>query len=221
MAGRISRLGQPYVNPDMPPEVAAALAEQGFNPDGTRRKIEARDAAIRSDWAKMGFMPFQTVADPRAGYVGSNRNIFQGANSPLADTGEPAFGAITRGKLDRHSQQIDADMARTNALVDALLNGEQAQAAPEPMPTIAAMPSMPIGAFPAGDAKKRAQQGEEPLSPPKPRARPRPSAYTVKAGDNPTKIAQAFGMTLKELEAKNPGILKKARRLQVGATVQL
>jgi hypothetical protein len=56
---------------------------------------------------------------------------------------------------------------------------------------------------------------------PKPTPRPRPSSYTIKSGDNPTKIARMFGMTLSELEAKNPGILKKARRLKPGAAVRI
>lgn len=59
------------------------------------------------------------------------------------------------------------------------------------------------------------------VAPPKPRARPRPETYTIKAGDNPTTIARAFGMSLKELEAKNPGIIKKARRLKVGSTIKV
>jgi hypothetical protein len=41
----------------------------------------------------------------------------------------------------------------------------------------------------------------------------------VRPGHNPTKIAQELGMTLDQLEKKNPGILKRARRLKPGETV--
>lgn len=56
---------------------------------------------------------------------------------------------------------------------------------------------------------------------PRPTARPRPASYVIKAGDNPSKIARMFGMSLSELEAKNPGILKRARKLRPGVTVKI
>lgn len=44
-------------------------------------------------------------------------------------------------------------------------------------------------------------------------------SYKIKSGDNPTRIAKSLGMTLDQLEKKNPGILKRARRLKPGETV--
>lgn len=44
-------------------------------------------------------------------------------------------------------------------------------------------------------------------------------SYKIKSGDNPTKIANALGMTLDDLEKKNPGFLKRARRLKPGETI--
>jgi hypothetical protein len=70
-------------------------------------------------------------------------------------------------------------------------------------------------------APKREEKPAAAMAPPKPKARPRPEAYTIKAGDNPTTIARAFGMSLKELEAKNPGILKRAKRLKIGTQVKV
>lgn len=44
-------------------------------------------------------------------------------------------------------------------------------------------------------------------------------SYKIQAGDNPSKIAKNLGITLKDLEAKNPGILKRAKRLKIGGTI--
>jgi hypothetical protein len=218
MSGKISGLGWNtggYVNPDMPDAVVKALAERGLNPDGsrmaTRDRLQGIDDRISADWRDMGFMPPQTMADPRAQYVGNNTDMFVGANSPLAETGPDPFGQDTRAGLAAQGAEIDADMARTNALVDAILNAPaappQARNAPSGMGYTPGLP--------------KAQPAAAMAPVPKPKARPKPETYTIKAGDNPTTIAKAFGMSLKELEAKNPGILRKARRLKVGATVKV
>jgi hypothetical protein len=44
-------------------------------------------------------------------------------------------------------------------------------------------------------------------------------SYKIQAGDNPSKIANSLGMTLDQLEKKNPGILKRAKRLKIGGTI--
>ena len=45
-------------------------------------------------------------------------------------------------------------------------------------------------------------------------------SYKIQPGDNPTKIAQKLGLkSVKDLEAKNPGILKRAKRLKIGGTI--
>lgn len=45
-------------------------------------------------------------------------------------------------------------------------------------------------------------------------------SYKIEPGDNPTKIAQKLGLkSVKDLEAKNPGILKRAKRLKIGGTI--
>lgn len=45
-------------------------------------------------------------------------------------------------------------------------------------------------------------------------------SYKIQPGDNPTKIAQKLGLkSAKELEAKNPGILKRAKILKIGGTI--
>jgi predicted component of type VI protein secretion system len=182
----------------------------GLGMGSTRDRLAALDARISQDWQAMGFMPPQTVADPRAQYVGNNTDIFVGANSPLANTGPDPFGQDTRAGLAAQGAEIDADMARTNALVDAILNAPAGPPQPRNAPSgMAYTPELPK------------PQPAAAMAPPKPKARPRPETYTIKAGDNPTTIAKAFGMSLKELEAKNPGILRKARRLKVGATVKV
>jgi hypothetical protein len=44
-------------------------------------------------------------------------------------------------------------------------------------------------------------------------------SYKIKPGDNPTKIAKSLGTTPDDLEKKNPGFLKRARRLKPGETI--
>jgi predicted component of type VI protein secretion system len=182
----------------------------GLGTGSTRDKLAALEARISQDWQGMGFDPAQPQPAPVP-----MPDIFEGANSPFADPqfmpSQPAFGADTRAGLDAQGTQIDAETARTNALVDAILN---APAAPPAQPRNA-----PSGMGYTPDLPK--PQPAAAVAPPKPRLRPKPEAYTIKAGDNPTKIAKAFGMSLKELEQKNPGILKKARRLKIGATVKV
>lgn len=217
MAGRISGLNWNaggYMNPDMSPEVMQLLAERGFNPDGTRRKLDAINDRITSDWQAMGFEP---SAPPEPSAPAPEPDIFAGANSPFADPAymppEPQFGAITRARLAEQKQGIDEDYDQTNALVDALLNGEQ-QAPAAAM----AQPRNPISGMAFNPALP-----EQPAAPkpPIPRARPAPTSYTIRKGDNPTTIAKRYGLSLAELEAKNPGILKKARRLKVGSTLKV
>lgn len=71
--------------------------------------------------------------------------------------------------------------------------------------------SLPIGALPAAPA---------PVIP-IPRARPAPTSYTIQKGDNPSRIAESLGLTLEQLEAKNPGLMKRARRLQIGEKLEI
>lgn len=297
----------------------------GLSPE-RRAKMQAFEDSITDGWRRMGFMPFQQVADPRAQYVGSNRNIFIGANSPLADTGEEPFGAETRRKLDAGQREIDAGYDRTMALVDALLAGgqeparnralEMAQDRPRPLEatTLPATPEKAAGgpsAWPDGVPKpvprplvpgnidlntrprvqnedgsvstvrsmsygtdggrevliptvadegrimgdeeamaywgkkgkhlgvfsspasaddyaqhlhdSQARMLEEPglgTVPPKPKLRPA-KTYTVRKGDTLSAIAQRNGMTLSELKRKNPGIMKRARRLRIGSEVNV
>jgi hypothetical protein len=44
-------------------------------------------------------------------------------------------------------------------------------------------------------------------------------SYEIKSGDNPTKIAKSLGTTPDDLEKKNPGFLKRARRLKPGEKI--
>jgi hypothetical protein len=212
-----------YINPNMPPAVIKALAEAGFAPDGTRLPEKGLGSAfdglstqerlanlndrISQDWQAMDFMPPQTMADPRAGYVGNNTDIFMGANSPMANTGPDPFGEETRMKLAALNQRIDGDMMRM---------------AEPPLPMQQEAPATPQRGPVGGMSYTPPLPAPMPTPPiPKPTPRPRPESYVIKSGDNPTKIASMFGMTLAQLEAKNPGILKNARRLKPGAAVRI
>lgn len=210
---------QGFMNPDMPPAVIKALAERGYAPDGarlpaptigaafdgmtTQQRLAALNDRISQDWQGMGFMPPQTMADPRAQYVGNNTDIFVGANSQMANTGPDPFGQETRQKLAALNQRIDGDMMR---LAEAPL---EAPAMPQRSPVGGMSYTPPLPAPPP------------PPPVPKPTPRPRPGSYVIKQGDNPTTIARRFGLTLSELEAKNPGILKRARKLRPGQAVNI
>jgi len=216
-------MGNFYQNPHMPPAVIKALAKAGFAPDGSRlpeptiggafkglstqERLAVLNDRISQDWQGMGFMPLQAVADPRAGYVGANKDIFQGANSEFASTMPDPFGQATRAKLDAINRRIDGDMMRV---------AEPPLPAPQEGPAVAQ--AGPMG----GMSYTPPLPAPMPAPPvPRPTPRPRPSSYVIKAGDNPTKIARMFGMTLADLEAKNPGILKRARRLRPGQSVNI
>ena len=217
-----------YINPNMPPAVIKALAEAGFAPDGTRLpeptigsafdglstqdRLAALDDRISQDWQGMGFDP----PEPPAPEPPPEENIFIGANSGFADTGPEEFGQETRRKLAEINQRIDGDMMRMGTPAqfprDYPRNSREITEAP-------AMPQRgPIGGM-SYTPPLPAPMPRPPV--PKPTPRPQPSSYTIKAGDNPTKIARMFGMTLGELEKKNPGILKNARRLKPGAAVKI
>jgi hypothetical protein len=208
-----------YINPNMPPAVIKALAEAGFAPDGTRlpeptigsafdglstqNRLAALDDRISQDWQGMGFDP----PEPPAPEPPPEENIFIGANSGFADTGPDPFGAETRQSVDAINRRIDGDMMRM---------------AEPPLPAPQQAPAMPQRGPIGGMSYTPPLPAPMPRPPvPKPTPRPQPSSYTIKAGDNPTKIARMFGMTLGELEKKNPGILKNARRLKPGAAVKI
>jgi hypothetical protein len=205
-----SLLGNAYVNPNMPPEVAKLLAEMGFAPDGSRmdagvgsafgglstqQRLDALNGRISADWQNMGFNPPPPASEPPP-----EENIFVGANSGFADTGQDPFGQETRAKLGALNQRIDSDIAAMEAPQPSMQQRGDISGMSYTPPMPAPMPAPPV---------------------PRPTPRPRPTAYIVKKGDNPTKIARMMGMTLQELEAKNPGIIKRARKLRPGQSVNL
>jgi hypothetical protein len=212
-----------YINPNMPPAVIRALADAGFAPDGTRLpeptigsafdglstqdRLAALDDRISQDWQGMGFDPPEPPVMPELQDGDNEENIFIGATSGFADTGPDPFGAETRQRVDDINRRIDGDMMRM---------------AEPPLPVPQQAPAMPQRGPIGGMSYTPPLPAPMPRPPvPKPTPRPQPSSYTIKAGDNPTKIARMFGMTLGELEKKNPGILKNARRLKPGAAVKI
>jgi hypothetical protein len=98
----------------------------------TKKRLDALNKRISDDWNKMGFAPTQTVADPRAKYVGNNRDIFRGANSPFASTGsEP------RQKKAEAPKPAPVVRSRTAPVSDNSFN-RRVEAAPPPKPKIRA-----------------------------------------------------------------------------------
>lgn len=157
----------------------------------------------------MARMPYRSLIDrPPQPQPGAQRLARQQAGDLIP---ERPFGEQTKMRLMQFNRQMDADMARREMVYKALVNNQLAPASSERSPVKADRPAPAPAPRPAA---------EDPAVP-KPKLKPRATEYTIKKGDNPTKIARAFGLTLKELEAKNPGILKRARRLQIGATVKV
>jgi hypothetical protein len=238
LLGTVKAGGPGYMKPNISPEVVKLLAEMGFAPDGSRvlgsafdglstpQRLDALDKRISSDWQGMGFepsMPTQDMADPRAQYVGNNTDIFMGANSPMANTGPDPFGQETRQRVAGINQRIDADMAAMEA---PQMPAEAPRGSPAPWDAT----SIPYGHYGAGDTVSSTfpptpmqPPAAPPMQPPppKPTPRPRPTTYVVRAGDNPTTIARKLGMPLSKLAAKNPGLLKNARRLKIGSSLKV
>jgi hypothetical protein len=217
MANGLLGNGSSYMNPDIPPEVVKLLAEMGYAPDGTKleqgglgsafdglstqQRLDGLNSRISADWQQMGFNPPPPPQSPEM-----EENIFIGANSPMADTGPDPFGQETRARLDGINRRIDADMAAMEAPPEAPRNpvGGMSYTPALPPPPPVAPPAPP----PVADV-------------PKPKPRPKPTTYVVRAGDNPTKIARKLGLTLRQLEELNPGILKNARRLKIGSSLKV
>jgi nucleoid-associated protein YgaU len=114
------------------------------------------------------------------------------------------FGTETAMKLMFHERALDAAFNQ--------------QPAPQPEPFSSAIaPSIPD----AGVRRTTNPYEPPPQTIPIPKARPRPTEYTVKKGDNPWKIARNLGLTVDELERLNPGITRNAKRLKIGITLKL
>jgi hypothetical protein len=45
--------------------------------------------------------------------------------------------------------------------------------------------------------------------------------YKIQDKDNPTKIAKKLGISLDDLEKKNPGLIKRAKRLKIGDSLNI
>lgn len=133
----------------------------------------------------------------------------------LAPAPDPYFGLDTAIRTANKNRAIEDDVARQLALAEALLNPEPASAVAPVKPQGPRGPISGMSFTPGLPAPMPEDK------PPIPRPRPAPTTYTIKAGDNPTTIAKALGITLADLERKNPGILKKARRLKVGSKVSI
>lgn len=153
------------------------------------------------------------VAPPRPGSMALQRQM-------SGDVPPPARADYTDNamRLMQQNRDVQAKVAAHEALVQALLNGN-ARRAPEKLadgprddraPTLPATPKKA-----AGEPPRREQKA----SPPIPRARP--TSYTVKKGDTLAAIAKKHGMTVRQLERRNPGITKRARRLRIGSEIKI
>lgn len=120
----------------------------------TKKRLDALNSRISADWDKMGFapkqaLPKQKVADPRAKYVGNNRDIFRGANSPLASTGpEPRVNRATTPREPAPKAAPRVEAPRGTSLAEQYSQGYRSppgfKAEPPPKPKL--RPEKPLPA---------------------------------------------------------------------------
>lgn len=188
----------------------------------TRARLAKLNAQIDGNFQRMGMLPATRVADPRVGYLANNTDIALGANSPLAFV-PPAPPSPAQQRMAAFKNSLNADMMRVQNQAESIIN-PPSRPAPAPVAVAPAEPAplrmgladnprlqFPIGALPAAPA---------PVIP-IPRAKPAPTSYTVQKGDNPSKIAKSLGLTLQQLEERNPGLIKRARSLQIGEKLEV
>jgi len=109
---------------------------------------------------------------------------------------EKQFGQDTKMKLLKLNSRIDSNTAKVN----------------KPEPKVGSLAVKQSG-YPA------AKKPNLSLAPAESQRAPSPPTYKIQPGDNPTKIAKNLGISLQDLEKKNPGILKRAKRLKIGGTI--
>lgn len=136
------------------------------------------------------------------GYSRSREKLNKPTERPFPDMPpQKQFGQDTKMKLLNINRKISADTAKMNEPVK-----KQVQ------PKVAARPVVSQSGYPA--AKKPS------LAPAESQRASSGGSYKIEPGDNPTKIAQKLGLkSVKELEARNPGILKRAKKLKIGGTI--
>lgn len=175
----------------------------------TKKRLDALNSRISEDWKASGFQPKRTLTPPKKDVpaTGTQKRL-NDLNSRISDDWR---------KMDFEPKKpTPAAPRRTEPRLPP-------KAVPNPRPRVEAprveAPKRGTSLAEQYSQGYRSPPGQPKAAVPKPKARPRQATYTIKSGDNPTKIASALGLTLKELEARNPGILKKARRLKIGATI--
>jgi len=130
----------------------------------------------------------------------------------LSLAGMIAAGAISTGCGD-------ADSRTPSAAVEAPVSGENrpvqtVNAAPDPQ---SEKPLLTETAAP--ECERKTLPGMLPEYEERPAAKPETAVYTVKSGDNLTKIAHAYGVTVDELKRLNNFSGTQTDRLKVGQSI--
>lgn len=193
------------VSPDKPKvgiddAVGKLLKQKGFDRSGKKldvrsvyhpdHEIAKREAGVTSGNKIQDRVPQEKPAIKPAAVAPAK------VQRPFPDKApEKQFGQDTKMKLLKLNRRIDSDTVKVN----------------KPEPKIGSLVNKQSG-YPA--AKKPS------LAPAESQRASSGGSYKIQPGDNPTKIAQKLGLkSVKELEAKNPGILKRAKRLKIGGTI--
>lgn len=121
-------------------------------------------------------------------------------SNPYSDITNSPSGAVTDSFTN--PPIIDPGLAASNSFASPLTNPVTTNPAPIPVAVVAPTTIPVAGAAPAADATAAGA-----------------TDYKVKKGDNPSKIAHAHGVTLKELLAANPGLDPK--KLKVDAVIHI
>lgn len=134
------------------------------------------------------------------GYDETGRKINKPTTRTFPDNPpQKQFGQDTKMKMLSIDRKITSDTSKTNEPVKTQMR-----------PKVGSL-SVKQSGYPA--AKKPT------LAPAESQKASSGGSYKVQSGDNPSKIAKNLGMSLQDLEKKNPGIIKRARKLKIGGTI--
>jgi LysM repeat protein len=182
---------------------------------------------------ELGFLYGDKVKDQAIAIYHYQRFLRLRPESPLADNirqrihvckqilaSEVSLGPVSQQiqqdieKLAAENTRLKQRTAELEEILTRATNATLAAVAPRPAAATSA-PGTPPRNEPAPLALNSTVTPRS-----EPKAAPAPArSYTVKAGDNPTSIAQRFGISVAALKAANPGLSE--RNLQIGKSLTI
>jgi hypothetical protein len=138
--------------------------------------------------------------------TGENPNVSSKRNFP----DKPPAPQTMQDRLNMMRMDIDVSHKRFRQKMDAPFQKSIPSTISKLEPKVGSL-TVPQSGYPAA---KKTQ-----LAPAENQKASSGGSYKIQDKDNPTKIAKKLGISLDDLEKKNPGILKRAKRLKIGDTI--